>query len=127
MNRMHDRFALRIAALAACLALSGCAVFGPPGLSPEGRGTVHTPAGNTLTPQAAMDTLAIGSSTKAEVAAALGPAIVIPFDSGYEVWAYRWPGADRSTRAATELVLLFDPAGRLAKARIRPGDTAGSR
>ncbi len=117
----------RIATLAASLVLSGCAVFGPSGPSADGRGTVHTPTGGTLSPQAAMDTLAIGTSTKADVVAALGPAIVIPFDSGYEVWAYRWPGADRTPRAATELVLLFDPAGRVAKARIRPGYATGSR
>lgn len=68
-----------------------------------------------------MQRVALGQSRKAEVAAALGPAIVISFDSGYEVWVYRWPGADRTPRAATELVLLFDPAGVLTKARVRPG------
>ena len=48
-------------------------------------------------------------------------AIVIPFDSGYEVWVYRWPGADRTPRAATELVLLFEPSGLVKKQRVRPG------
>ncbi len=62
-----------------------------------------------------------GSSHKAEVESALGHAIVIPFDSGYEVWVYRWPGPDRTTRSATELVLLFDSTGLMTKARLRPG------
>jgi hypothetical protein len=69
-----------------------------------------------------MQMIAIGKSTKADVAAALGPAIAIPFDSGYEVWVYRWPGADRTPRAATELVVLFEPSGLATKLRLRPGD-----
>ena len=68
-----------------------------------------------------MDLVRVGQSHKAEVAAALGPAIVIPFDDGNAVWVYRWPGAERTPRAATELVLLFDAAGLLTKARLRPG------
>jgi hypothetical protein len=48
---------------------------------------------------------AVGESTSADVRAALGEALVIDFDSGYEVWVYR------------ELVLLFAPSGVLTKAR----------
>ncbi|TDP72534.1 hypothetical protein [Roseateles toxinivorans] len=95
---------------------------GGPEPSPDGPGPVRTPAGQALTPQAAMELIAIGKSGKAEVAAALGSkAIVIPFDSGYEVWVYRWPGPDKTTRAATELVLLFEPSGLVKKLRLRPG------
>lgn len=80
------------------------------------------PPGPALTPQAAMSAVAVGRSSKAELAAALGRANAIPFDSGHEVWVWRWPGADRTaTRSATELVVLFDPSGRAAKVRIRPG------
>ncbi|MBT9503344.1 MAG: hypothetical protein IV092_19030 [Burkholderiaceae bacterium] len=80
------------------------------------------PAGEALTPLAALELIAIGRSGRAEVAAALGSkAIVIPFDSGYEVWVYRWPGPDKTSRAATELVLLFEPSGLLKKLRLRPG------
>ena len=74
-----------------------------------------------LAPQIALERVKPGQSSKPEIAAALGPATIIAFDSGYEVWVYRWPGADSSPRAATELVLLFDRAGLLSKARIKPG------
>ena len=63
----------------------------------------------------------VGKSTRSDVVAQLGPAIVIPFDSGYEVWVYRWRGSDMTTRSATELVVLFDPSGVAMKARVRPG------
>ncbi|HEX6706798.1 MAG TPA: hypothetical protein VF169_18715 [Albitalea sp.] len=68
-----------------------------------------------------MEMIAIGKSTKGDVSSALGKAIVIPFDSGYEVWVYRWGGADRTTRGATELVVLFGPSGVATKVRMRPG------
>jgi hypothetical protein len=68
-----------------------------------------------------MDMIAIGKTAKVDVSAALGRAIVIPFESGYEVWIYRWAGADKTTRAATELVVLFEPSGLVTKARVRPG------
>jgi hypothetical protein len=53
------------------------------------------------------DEFGLGENTKPGVRAALGDAVVVGFDSGYEVWAYR------------ELVLLFDPSGMVAKARTR--------
>jgi len=68
-----------------------------------------------------METIAVGRSTKADVASALGRAIVVSFDSGYEVWVYRWSGSDGTTRAATELVVLFGPSGVVTKVRLRPG------
>jgi hypothetical protein len=46
----------------------------------------------------------------------LGPAEVLRFDSGWEVWAYRAPG-ERRPDGSAELVLLFDPQGVLRKAR----------
>ena len=117
---MRTLLALCIAAVVAWLC-AGCAGTGLLEPTAEGAGLVRTPMGQSLAPQAAMDTIAIGRSTKAEVAAALGTAIVIPFDSGYEVWVYRWPGRDKTTRAATELVVLFDASGLAKKVRLRPG------
>jgi hypothetical protein len=123
MTDAPARLALCIAAFAAglCAACAGMGtgMFDPP---PEGPGSVRTPSGQSVAPEPAMQMIAIGKSTKADVAAALGPAIAIPFDSGYEVWVYRWPGADRTPRAATELVVLFEPSGLATKLRLRPGD-----
>lgn len=64
-----------------------------------------------------------GQSTQADVLSALGPATVLKFDSGYEVWVYRSrPGRMRDEKrdTHTELVMLFSPAGVLEKSRIRP-------
>jgi len=121
MKRWPGRVA-RITAVAAASLCAACAGMGdllaPP---PDGRGAVHTPTGQPIAPQAALDAISLGKSTKADVVAALGQAISMPFDSGYEVWVYRWPGADKTPRAATELVVLFNPAGVATKARVRPG------
>jgi hypothetical protein len=115
------RLALCAVAIMACLGAAGCAGTGMFDPSPEGPGSVRTPMGRSVAPQGAMDMIAIGKSTKAEVSSALGKAIVIPFDNGYEVWVYRWAGPDRTTRAATELVVLFEPSGVVTKIRKRPG------
>lgn len=96
--------------------LSGCAQRGA--LREDAPGFIQSRA---ITPQGARDAIAIGRSTKADVASALGKATVIPFDSGYEVWVYRWRGAQPTTRAATELVVLFEPSGVVKKTRVRPG------
>jgi len=108
--------------LSACMvmagALAGCAGMGSLGARDDAPGFIH--AGG-ITPQGARDAIAAGRSTKAEVAAALGQAAVIPFDSGYEVWVYRWRGAQPTTRAATELVVLFESSGLVRKTRVRPG------
>jgi hypothetical protein len=74
-----------------------------------------------ISPPAAQSSIVIGKSSKAEVMAAFGPATKIPFDSGFEVWVYRWPGAQKTNRAATELVILFEPSGVVKKSRVRPG------
>ena len=121
MSRAAARGALCIATLAVGVCVAGCAGMGLLGGASTGRGTPHTPSGESPAPEVARGMVTPGQSTKADVAAALGPAIVIPFPSGYEVWVYRWPEADRTPRAATELVVLFDPTGRAAKARVRPG------
>lgn len=69
--------------------------------------------------QAAAGTLIVGRSTKAEVRAALGEAIVVDFESGYEVWVYKEPLGEKRKPPATELVLLFDQSGALTKTRVR--------
>ena len=68
----------------------------------------------------------IGKSSKADVEAALGKALVVSFDSGYEVWVYREKSAAAGAglfgspaKEKTELVLLFEPAGTLKKTRVR--------
>ena len=96
-----------IAVAASLLVLGGCA-------------TPHASAFRdpALTVQAASQRIVPGQSSRADVSAALGPAQVVAFDSGFEVWAYRSasPGAKSSD---TELVLLFSPDGILRKTRVR--------
>jgi hypothetical protein len=69
--------------------------------------------------QAAMQAVAIGTSNRQDVMAALGPGTVVRFDSGYEVWVYR-KNPLRSESANAEFVILFDPSGHVKKSRIRP-------
>ena len=89
--------------------MTGCALApSPPKEEPLLPGEVRSA-------KAASDALSIGKSTKAQVRAALGQAVVIDFDSGYEVWLYR----EKPPKQASELALLFAPSGTLAKARIR--------
>ena len=121
MTNAAARLALCMAAFTACLCGAGCTATGTLEPAPEGPGSARTPAGESPAPQAAMNMVVLGKSTKADVVAALGTAIVISFDSGYAVWVYRWRGADTTSRAATELVVLFDPSGLATKARVRPG------
>lgn len=100
-------------ALAACLFVAGCA------LQPPEREAPLRP-GEILSAPAAKAAITLGKSTKADVRAALGDAVVIDFDSGYEVWVYREkpPKKEKPPLAPAELVLLFDPSGILAKTRI---------
>ena len=110
------RWAITAGVLAACLWLSGCA--GPFGFS--GMGGATSPFRDPgLTMQAASEAVAIGKSSKQEVMAALGPATVVRFDSGYEVWVYR-KNPLRSEAANAEFVILFAPSGIVKKTRIRP-------
>ena len=111
------RAAARVFA-ACCALLSGCATLEGSALAPDAPGVMQA---NKVSPAAAQAAVAIGKSTKAGVKAALGEGAVIRFDSGFEVWVYRWPGAQRTNRAATEFVILFDPSGVARKTRLRPG------
>jgi hypothetical protein len=89
-----------------------------PSLAQNGPGVIRPGA---ISAPAAQDAIIIGKSTKAQVRAALGEPRAVPFDSGFEVWVYRWPGAQPTIRAATELVILFEPSGVVKKTRVRPG------
>lgn len=116
------RLALCLAGSFACAVNAGCSGLGVFDSSAEGPGWVRKTRGPALVPQAAMELIVIGESSKADVTSSLGKATVISFDSGYEVWVYRWPApSDKSTRAASELVVLFAPSGLVKKVRVRPG------
>jgi hypothetical protein len=111
-----SRGSLAAGVLTACLWLSGCA--GPFGFS--GAGGATSPFRDPgLSMQAASEAVAIGQSTQQEVMAALGPATVVRFDSGYEVWVYR-RNPLRSEAANAEFVILLAPSGIVKKTRIRP-------
>ena len=108
-----------VLALAMGLFVTGCALLQPP---PPAEPPPPGP-GEILSARAASDALAIGKSTKADVRAMLGEAVIVDFASGYEVWVYRErppPKPDKSEKPSiSELVLLFAPSGILAKTRIR--------
>jgi hypothetical protein len=66
----------------------------------------------------AIDAVHAGSSTKADVIAALGEGTVVRFDSGFEVWSYSF-GPQKPRTRKTEFVVLFSPEGVVANARLR--------
>ena len=98
-----------IAAATLCFWLGGCAS------GPDGKPAFRAP---DMTIDTAKDTITPGKSTKADVLAALGPATVITFDSGHEIWVYRSPAPRGMSRS--ELVVLFTPSGVAGKVRVRP-------
>jgi hypothetical protein len=109
---MHRRLvALLCASFIATLA--GCA-------GPSGPPAGAAPTKAAIAPRAAQALVVADQSTKADVDAALGRADTVRFDSGWDVWAYRWRGQQRTTRGDTEFVILFGPDGIVRKTRIRP-------
>jgi len=103
------------ACLAAAALLAAC---GGPLLQPEARPTpVFRDA--RMTVAMASQAVVVGSSTRQQVAALLGPGEALRFENGYEVWVYR--ARDPQARArAEELAILFDPAGVVSRLRVRP-------
>ena len=98
------------------LTLAGCA-SSQVGLNTEKKASGFRDPG--LSMQSARDAVVVGTSTRAEVLAALGPATVVNFDSGFEVWVYRAaPSAAANTPA--EFVILLTPEGVVKKTRVRP-------
>lgn len=118
-SRLRAVRALSAIAAVATLGLAGCAAgFGDEALVAPFRD-------KAMSLQSAGNVVVAGINTKADVLAALGPATVIRFDSGYEVWAYR----DKPARAAVpgnELVILFTPDGVVKKTRVRLASRASS-
>ncbi len=115
----------RAAVCVLCASLAGCAATGK--LVENGPGIVRLPPQAAFAAaQAASERVHVGD-TRDQVAAALGPSNILQFDSGWQVWIYRWPGADDSTRAATELDILFEPRGTVRKFRVRRGEDTASR
>ena len=113
-------FAPAVSAVLICLCVAGCA---SPSAGSNTQAAVPAFRDPAMSMQSANEAITIGTSTRAEVLAALGPAIVVKFDSGYEVWAYRKKSPERSPeKAATpaELVILFAPSGVVKKTRIKP-------
>jgi hypothetical protein len=98
--------------------LAGCA--GAPGVFGAGE-TAPPFLERNMSMQSASDAIVTGKSTKADVLAALGPATVVTFDSGFEVWVYRAKSREPAA-AKAELVLLFAPTGIVKKTRLRPSD-----
>ena len=107
------------AGLAALALLGGCALLSPPPAPAE----APLGPGEILSARAGADALSVGKSTRADVRAALGDAVVVDFRSGYEVWVYRerpvMATEGQSPPPPAELVLLFEPSGILEKTRVR--------
>jgi hypothetical protein len=104
--------------LITCILVGGCAVLEFPNPKTKAEGGPLGPA-EIRSARGAADGISVGKSTKADVRAALGKAVVVDFESGYEVWVYKERLGEKAKPPATELVLLFDPSGTLAKTRIR--------
>ena len=106
---LHQRLGATLTALIG-LTLAGCAAFEAPAASPF-RDTA-------LSMTRAQALIISGTSTRSDVTTALGPASVVAFDSGFEVWAYR-EKRSQAPAASAELVILFAPSGIVKKTRLR--------
>ncbi len=85
-----------------------------------------SPAANSVAVRA-RNSISLGKSTKADVAAAVGKAKSVRFETGFEVWAYRFIDQEKARKLGedepvpeTELVVLFDPRGVATKVRVGP-------
>jgi hypothetical protein len=94
--------------------VAGCALLQPPKAE-----TAALLPGEIFSAAAAIEAISVGKSTKSDATAALGKAVVLDFDSGYEVWVYREKPQDKAQAPRTEFVLLFAPSGIVTKTRIR--------
>jgi hypothetical protein len=78
--------------------------------------------GAPIAARKALNAVAVGTSTRNEVFAALGSATAISFDNGYSEWVYRFSDdtpARGAPPAKTEFVVLFAPSGIVTKTRLR--------
>lgn len=93
----------------------------------DGRFTeVMSPAANPVALRA-RDSIVLGKSTKADVLATVGKAKTVRFETGFEVWAYRFIDQVKARRLGkdepvpeSELVVLFDRSGTATKVRVGP-------
>lgn len=116
MMRMPGKLLLWVSVvLASCGGLAGCLGAGSFLKSEDIKPTFIN---KSMSLQEAQDVMVIGSS-KADVLTALGPATVVKFDSGHEVWVYRGKPA-KAPATGAEFVVLFAPSGIVMKTRIRP-------
>ena len=106
---LHQRLGATFTALIG-LTLAGCAALEAPAASPF-RDTA-------LSMTRAQALIISGTSTRSDVTEALGPASVIVFDSGFEVWAYR-EKRSQAPAGGAELAILFAPSGIVKKTRLR--------
>ena len=120
--------------LAVCTVLAGCVgstwpeASGADAVSAAALGRVLFPGKKMLLDEV-KERLVPGQTSKAQTLDALGPATVVQFDSGYEVWVYRGKArkpANNDADTGPELVILFTPGGVVQKSRIRPASTPGS-
>ncbi len=93
----------RLAACTFALLLAACASAPPP------RGT-------QVDQQRIAEVAIVGQASRASVLAALGNTHTVSFDSGYQSWVYQVP---RGGGRFAEYVILFDPAGLVARTRVR--------
>ena len=117
MMRMPGKLQFSISlVLASCFCLAGCVGSGSFLKSEDLKPTFIN---KSMSLQEAQDLIVLGSSMKADLLTALGPATVVKFDSGYEVWVYRGKPA-KAPATGAEFVVLFSPSGVVMKTRIRP-------
>ena len=93
----------RVAPVMLALLLAACASAPPP-------------RGIQVEQQRIASVAVVGQATRASVLAALGKTHKVVFDSGYESWLYQVP---RGGGRFAEYVILFDPAGLVARTRVR--------
>lgn len=113
-------------ALAACVVLAGCVA---PGTRSMAGATARLDSTRSVSARDLAAAITPGMSTRSDVIAALGKTTVIGFDSGFEVWVYRYAGdlparPGTQARGDAEFVVLFAPTGIVAKTRIRPAPAA---
>ncbi|MBD8658042.1 hypothetical protein IFT68_20730 [Oxalobacteraceae sp. CFBP 13730] len=82
-----------------------------------GCATLNTaPPGAQVPAERLQQTVVAGQTTRAQLLAAFGPTKNVRFDSGFETWVYQSPAGNGQF---AEFVVLIDPAGVVAKTRIR--------
>jgi hypothetical protein len=113
---MSTRKAMRWLCLACGVCLAGCSTL--PAVTPMVRKMANeAKARAPVAPEMAQEAVKPGVSTRADLLAALGETSMVRFDSGYEVWVYRFAVADSKQQG--EYVVLIAPSGLVAKARTR--------